>query len=193
MAGAVALARRDVAAVLPGVAIAISLVPPLVVAGVCLGDGAPALALGALVLFLSNFLCLVLAGTFVFSVLGYRDAAPATRTRAGLALGGLGLLVVIPLGLSTAANYLVAAWENRVKQVAADWAAAEPGATVTSVRTEARTFHVSVRTPAGLPPVSELLARLDGVVPDGSPVVVETTQGRTIDAGNVGAPPPPTP
>ncbi|MGP4027378.1 DUF389 domain-containing protein [Actinomadura sp. 3N407] len=88
LVGAVALARRDVAAVMPGVAIAISLVPPLVVAGVCLGDGAPVLACGALVLFLSNFLCLVLAGTFVFAALGYRDTAPAARTptRAALAL-----------------------------------------------------------------------------------------------------------
>ena len=40
LAGAVAMARRDVAAVLPGVAIAISLVPPLAVVGVCLGQGA---------------------------------------------------------------------------------------------------------------------------------------------------------
>ncbi|HSO64476.1 MAG TPA: DUF389 domain-containing protein, partial [Ornithinibacter sp.] len=39
-AGAVGLSRRDVAAVLPGVAIAISLVPPLAVVGVCLGEGA---------------------------------------------------------------------------------------------------------------------------------------------------------
>ncbi|QFG22305.1 DUF389 domain-containing protein [Actinomadura sp. WMMB 499] len=189
LAGAVALARRDVAAVLPGVAIAVSLVPPLVVAGVCLGDGAPGLALGALVLFLSNVLCLVLAGTFIFAALGYRAAAPAarTRTRARLALGGLGLLVVVPLALSTAANYLVAAWENRVEQVADEWLAAEPGAAVTGVRTESRTFHVSVHTPGGLPPVADLLARLDGVVPDGSPVVVETTRGRTIDAGNVGS------
>ncbi|MFR0359249.1 DUF389 domain-containing protein [Streptomyces sediminimaris] len=37
-AGAVALARRDVAAVLPGVAIAIPLVPPPVEAGVCLDN-----------------------------------------------------------------------------------------------------------------------------------------------------------
>lgn len=191
LAGAVALARRDVAAVLPGVAIAVSLVPPLVVAGVCLGDGTPGLALGALVLFLSNFLCLVLAGTFIFAALGYRDAAPAartrtrTRTRTGLALGGLGLLVIVPLVLSTAANYLFATWENRVRQVAAAWLAAEPGAAVTSVRTESRTFHVSVRTPAGLPPVSDLLTRLRGVVPDGSRVIVETTRGRTIDAGEV--------
>ncbi|MFI0366938.1 DUF389 domain-containing protein [Actinomadura sp. 1N219] len=188
LAGAVALARRDVAAVLPGVAIAISLVPPLVVAGVCLGDGAPVLALGAMVLFLSNLLSLVLAGTFVFAALGYLDAPPPgrTRTRATLALGGLGLLVLVPLTLSTAANYLFAAWENRVEQVAAEWLEAEPGAGVTSVRTESRTFHISVRTPSGLPPLQDLLARLDGVVPGGSQVVVETTQGRTIKAGSVG-------
>ena len=45
-AGAIALARRDVAAILPGVAIAISLVPPLGVVGICLGRGAVAMALG---------------------------------------------------------------------------------------------------------------------------------------------------
>ncbi|MFF5370211.1 DUF389 domain-containing protein [Streptomyces sp. NPDC013187] len=39
LVGAVALARRDVAAVLPGAAIAIPLVPPFVASGVCLGDG----------------------------------------------------------------------------------------------------------------------------------------------------------
>ncbi|WP_083982193.1 DUF389 domain-containing protein [Actinomadura hibisca] len=90
-----ALARRDVAAVLPGVAISISLVPPLVVSGVCLGAGAPALAFGALVLFLSNMLSLVLVGTFVFAALGYVDVpAGASRRRAVFAFGGLGVLVV---------------------------------------------------------------------------------------------------
>lgn len=38
-AGAIAMCRRDLSAVLPGVAIAISLVPPLGVAGVCFGQG----------------------------------------------------------------------------------------------------------------------------------------------------------
>src|SRR5690349_18158888 len=61
LAGSVALARRDVAAILPGVAIAISLVPPLAVVGVCLGQGDPRLALGAALLFLSNLLAMVLA------------------------------------------------------------------------------------------------------------------------------------
>ncbi|MFB4302258.1 DUF389 domain-containing protein [Actinomadura sp. NTSP31] len=187
LAGAVALARRDVAAVLPGVAIAISLVPPLVVVGVCLGDGAPGLALGALVLFASNALSLVLAGTFIFAALGYVEApAGRTRARTALALSAVGLVVLIPLGVSTAANYLFAAWKTGVEHAAAEWLAAEPGAAVTDVRTHFTTFHVSVRAPGGgLPPVAALLTRLHGVVPEGSSVVVDVTQGRTIKAGKV--------
>ena len=84
-AGSVAFARRDVAAVLPGVAIAISLVPPLAVVGVCLGQGSVALATGALVLFVSNFVALVLAGTLVFTTAGYAAEAGQTDqcSRAG--------------------------------------------------------------------------------------------------------------
>ncbi|MEU5881460.1 DUF389 domain-containing protein [Spirillospora sp. NPDC047279] len=187
LAGAVALARRDVAAILPGVAIAISLVPPLVVVGVCLGAGAPALALGALVLFLSNMLSLVLAGTFVFAVLGYVDVpANASRRRAVLALSGLGLLVAIPLLLSTVANYMFAAWEDGVRATAARWLADEPGASVIGVRRESATFHIAVRTPSGLPPTDRLLADLRGTVPDGLPIVVESTQGRMVTIGRVG-------
>lgn len=188
LAGAIAVARRDVAAVLPGVAIAISLAPPLVVVGVCLGAGAPVLALGALVLFLSNMLSLVLAGTFVFAALGYLEAPPAgrTRTRATLVLSGLGLIIVVPLTLSTAAHYLFAVWENQVMQVATEWLAAEPHATVIGVQTQSTTFHISIRTPAEPPPVSGLRARLQGEVPAGLSIVVETTRGRTINVGPVG-------
>src|SRR5258705_9661520 len=71
LAGAVGLSRRDVSDVLPGVAIAISLEPPLAVAGVCLGQGEIALALGAPVLFPANVLALVLARTLVFPRYGY--------------------------------------------------------------------------------------------------------------------------
>ena len=110
-AGAVGLARRDVAAVLPGVAIAISLVPPLVVAGVCLGKADLWQAAGALVLFLSNLLALVFAGMVVFAASGYgkprehrnRQAA----RRAYLALGLLFAAVFVPLAANTAATVLI--------------------------------------------------------------------------------------
>ncbi|MEV4894796.1 DUF389 domain-containing protein [Nonomuraea sp. NPDC055795] len=182
LAGAIALARRDVAAVLPGVAISISLVPPLVVTGVCLGNGAPWLALGALVLFLSNMLSLVLAGMFVFATLGY-VTPPATgmsRKRAGLALGGLGLIVATALICSTVVNYLSSSWERQVRQVAAAWLAVQPESAVTGVQLESRTFRIAVRTPTDVPPVADLRARLQAVLPGAFPVLVQTTQGRLI-------------
>jgi uncharacterized hydrophobic protein (TIGR00271 family) len=52
--GSVALARSDISDTLPGVAIAISLVPPLAVVGLTLESGAPRQSLGALLLFVTN-------------------------------------------------------------------------------------------------------------------------------------------
>ncbi|MDQ1246226.1 MAG: hypothetical protein QG597_594, partial [Actinomycetota bacterium] len=52
--GAFALVRSDVSDTLPGVAIAISLVPPLAVVGLTLESGSPAEASGALLLFATN-------------------------------------------------------------------------------------------------------------------------------------------
>ena len=62
LAGAYALVRRDVANILAGVAIAITLVPVLEVAGISLGSGRLDLALGALLLFLTNAAAIMLGG-----------------------------------------------------------------------------------------------------------------------------------
>ncbi|GLW55728.1 DUF389 domain-containing protein [Kitasatospora phosalacinea] len=185
-AGAVALARRDVAAVLPGVAIAISLVPPLVVVGVCAGQGAWWLALGALVLFVSNLLALVFAGMVVFAAIG-AGAADRGPRRAYATLGVLFAAVGLLLAASTTGTVLVHVWTNRTSDAATAWLAATPGAQVVDVRAQSRTLHVAVRTPAELPPVADLLDALRGRVPDGVPVVVTTTEGRRIEAGRVGA------
>ncbi|MEV0007640.1 DUF389 domain-containing protein [Streptomyces sp. NPDC047973] len=191
-AGAVALARRDVAAVLPGVAIAISLVPPLVVVGVCLGSGAGWLALGALVLFVSNLFALVFGGMVVFATLAYgtraEEAGAAGRPtrRAYAAMGVLFAVVFVPLAANTAATVLINIWTERVRNAADQWLADEPGASVTGVETVSRTFHVRVRVPGDLPPVDGLLRRIDGQVPDGVPVVVDATRGRRIEVGRVG-------
>jgi len=55
---------------LSGVAIAISLVPPLGVVGVCAGQGDWEMALGAFVLFASNMVAMVLAGTLTSPAYG---------------------------------------------------------------------------------------------------------------------------
>ncbi len=189
-AGAVALARKDVAAVLPGVAIAISLVPPLVVTGVCAGQAAWWLALGALVLFLSNLFALVFAGMIVFTVLAYaRTGAHRAHRgprRAHVMLGLLFTAVLLPLGANTVATVLLNTWTLRAESAAERWLTDSPGATVTSVDAQSRTLYIHVRGPDELPPIQALLSDLEGQIPDGVPIVVDTTRGRQITAGRVG-------
>lgn len=193
-AGAVALARRDVAAVLPGVAIAISLVPPLAVVGVCLGRGAVSLALGALLLFFSNLLALVLAGTLVFTAVGFSIEAPesgehpgTSRRRAYLALGILLVVVTVPLLGNTVANYLVSVWTGRVHDTAEEWISSVPGASIDRVDVVSARAYVRVQTPGGLPPLEDLVADLEGKIPDGAAIVVTTELGERLEAGTVGA------
>lgn len=188
-AGAVALSRKDVAAVLPGVAIAISLVPPLVVTGVCAGQAAWWLALGALVLFVSNLLALVFAGMVVFAALGFTQAAGGRRRaprRAYVMLGLLFTAVLLPLGANTVTTVLLNTWTSRTKSTAQRWLSHTPGATVTSVDAQSRTLYVHVRGPGDLPPLDDLLSELEGEIPDGVPIVVDSTRGERIAVGKVG-------
>src|SRR5688572_24640146 len=83
--GSVALVRRDISDTLPGVAIAISLVPPLSVVGLTFESGAPDQSLGALLLFLTNVAAILGSGTVVMAIYGVHRLAsspdsPGQRT-----------------------------------------------------------------------------------------------------------------
>jgi uncharacterized membrane protein len=186
-AGAIAFARKDVAAVLPGVVIAISLVPPLAVVGVCLGQGSFGLALGALVLFLSNLIALVLAGTLVFTTLSYTDrdrpaGGPQRRVYLGIAI----LLIVvvgIPLVANTVGAYIVTLLTGRAQTVAEDWISPVPGGRVESVDLASNTLHINVQAPGQLPSTDPLMAALDEQLPAGIAVIVNGARGSRITAG----------
>jgi uncharacterized hydrophobic protein (TIGR00271 family) len=77
-AGAYATVRRTMSGALPGVAVAVALVPPLATVGVLLGRGQPGLAGGAGLLFATNLFGIVLAAAVVFLVTGF---VPAQRFR----------------------------------------------------------------------------------------------------------------
>ncbi len=70
VAGAYGYYRKEFSAVLAGVAIAVALVPPLCVVGLMLEEGRYLLARNGLVLFLTNFAGITLAGVFVSFSLG---------------------------------------------------------------------------------------------------------------------------
>jgi uncharacterized hydrophobic protein (TIGR00271 family) len=184
LAGAVALARRDVGAVLPGVAIAISLVPPLAVVGICLGRTEWFLALGALLLFGSNLLALVLAGTLVFTFVGYAEVATVahgrSRRRAYTTLSVMLILVILPLAANAVVTYVVTSYGDEVGDAARNWVTQVPGASVTGVQNHGLTITVSVLTPQALPPAAVLREDIKGRIPDVIGVQVRSEQGEQI-------------
>lgn len=167
-AGAFAMCRRDLSAVLPGVAISISLVPPLGVVGVCVGQGAWDQALGALFLFLSNVFALVIAGSIVFTMAGYaRDegsSRTANRRRAYIVVTVLSLLVALPLAANTVVSVALARWATEIRAAAEGWLADESGARVEDVRWQGLVATIDVTDPDGVvPSVDGLAAALDGL------------------------------
>lgn len=102
-AGAYAIARKDVAASLPGVAVAAALVPPLCVIGVGLAMAQAPIAWGGTLLFTTNLIAITLAGAITLLLLGFRPTegeGGAARLRVGLMSTVLLLIIIsIPLGL----------------------------------------------------------------------------------------------
>ncbi|MDY6782910.1 MAG: TIGR00341 family protein [Cyanobacteriota bacterium] len=97
-AGAFANSRRHIADALPGVAIAVALVPPLSVVGIGLALGEGRVATGAMLLFVTNLTGIVFSGGVVFLFQRYGTLAKAKR---GL-LVSVALLSILglPLGFS---------------------------------------------------------------------------------------------
>jgi len=105
-AGAYIIMREEIADSMGGVAIAISLVPPLCVVGIALSEGNWGAAGGALLLFLTNFLAILLAGGVVFLLSGLGrlaigDELARTRRNAFTVVIAATLLVAIPLSLTS--------------------------------------------------------------------------------------------
>lgn len=98
VAGAFAHARENIAKSLPGVAIAVALVPPLCVSGIGAGWQQWPVFYGAMLLFLTNLTGIILAAGLTFMVIGF---APFSRAKKGIMLALLLVAAVsVPLSLS---------------------------------------------------------------------------------------------
>ncbi len=73
-AASFAIATPSLGSMAVGVAIATALVPPLTSCGILIARGLPALAAGAFLLFLANFVAITFAAMVVFMILGHRTA-----------------------------------------------------------------------------------------------------------------------
>jgi len=98
IAGAFANARENIAKSLPGVAIAVALVPPLCVSGIGIGWWNIDVFSGAMLLFLTNLTGIIMAAGLSFMVIGF---APFSRAKKGIFLSVFMVSVIsIPLFLS---------------------------------------------------------------------------------------------
>ena len=185
-AGAYALVRREVSDALPGVAVAVALVPPLATVGATLALGRPDLSWGALLLYLTNLAAIVLVGAVVFILTGFVPRARIIRSelkiRAGLITAIVAVLAVsVPLGLHSwgevRENKRVAASSEAVNMWIQDTGLQATG---TSVEDGRVTVNVAgPREPPAVEPLAaDLAERFD------APIKVEVlwTERREISA-----------
>ena len=103
-AGGYAMSRKNIAAALPGVAIAAALVPPLTVVGYGFATADLNIAFGALLLFITNLIAIVLAASLVFLALDFLTPEKQTWRDVvnGLKITAIFMVVVVViLGLVT--------------------------------------------------------------------------------------------
>lgn len=164
-AGAYGLSRPDVSDSLPGVAIAISLVPPLSVVGIAYSQADWAAGHGALLLFATNMVAILIVGGLTFVLTGVTPLARVTenqhrvRTAVGVTCTA-GVLVFGALllnGAEIAANTLE---RSTVESTIDDWLT-DTEHRIVNTTIEGSTVEAVVVGPSdGLPDVDTLADRL---------------------------------
>jgi len=166
--GSVALTRPDVSDTLPGVAIAISLVPPLAVAGLTLESGSPREFVGALLLFATNVVAILASGIVVLAL--YRvgrvsAGAPASAFRRPVAAVIIVVLlgaVLIPLWTNSDRVDKTTIRQSSVEAVAEAWANGS-GWSVNGVTTWGNQVLVDASGPSPAPDLAVLRQDLNAV------------------------------
>lgn len=200
----IALVRKDISDTLPGVAIAISLVPPLVVVGVAAESGDYAASIGSLLLFVANVAAIL--GTGVVVMAFYRvqrwgsftvgDAPPATTTtgtvrplatvnrrRSHVTIAVLLVLIAIPLTISTYRTVTAATASSSVDTAARTWADDED-LEVLGIATESTGYVVRVTGGDTMPDVASLRSSLEADGVDPATVAVEWVPTTRVVVGD---------
>lgn len=174
-AGAYATAREDVSTALPGVAVAVALVPPLAAAGFAFALGRPDLAGGALLLFVTNAVAIVLVASLVLLAKGF---VPSGRLRIASWKIRLGLgaaivataAVATPLTSATLADESHAATTEAVNQAVVDWLSPYPSLSLTGVSISGVLVTAEVTGSTSPPRTTSLVKALSNIL--GSSVAV---------------------
>ncbi len=160
-AGAYASVDRRVSSSIAGVAIAVALVPPLGVVGIELQAGEFSDASGAFLLFLTNFVSIILAAILVFLLTGYADLKRLGENRetVGTALRTVlfaALLIMVPLVFTAEGVISSAGRQSSAQEAVAQWLGED--SPLETVRVTVDDFAVDVLLTGNgtVPPLPEL-------------------------------------
>jgi uncharacterized hydrophobic protein (TIGR00271 family) len=179
--GSVALVRSDISDTLPGVAIAISLVPPLTVVGLTAESGELGQSAGALLLFATNVAAILATGVVVMWL--YRvhrlalapagtDARTVSRRKGIAVIVGMLCLIGVALTASSITIARTSALESDVRRVVSAWAD-DSGWSLLGVTMRGTEVSARVIGPPPLPDTSSLAALLEAEGVDAGDVTVE--------------------
>jgi len=161
-AGAYAVSRPDVSDSLPGVAIAVALVPPLGVVGISLEAGRFDFAGGAFLLFLTNLVGIIFAAGVIFVLVGFSPwfHLEANRGQINRSFAVVTIsLFVIAIPLTVTGGRIVAGLTNQsqAENVVDDWLGPESDYVPARVIVDGSSIDVAV-VGSGPPPSAEELA-----------------------------------
>ncbi|MBT4985473.1 MAG: DUF389 domain-containing protein [Ilumatobacter sp.] len=150
-AGAYATVRKDTSSSLPGVAVAVALIPPLATVGITLEAGNPTFARGAMLLYTTNLAAIIFAGAVVFVITGFVPPKRlATTGLRSLAVSAMVLIVVvaiaIPLFQASTSAVEQSDREIEAQQIVATWLGPVEATRTPDITFEGERITVSVRS-----------------------------------------------
>lgn len=166
--GSVALVRRDISDTLPGVAIAISLVPPLTVVGLTLESGAFGEAAGAMLLFVTNVVAIIATGIVVMSFYGVNKLSAvgvaegthrASLRKPAILLAVMLVVIGLPLSVTSFQIGAKSIIESAVHSEVDAWLV-DTGWTLESIDYSSLELTVTVEGPLPMPDTAALEAAL---------------------------------
>ncbi len=162
-AGAYGLSRPDVSDSLPGVAISISLVPPLSVVGIAYSQGDWMAGNGALLLFMTNMLAILIMGGVTFVLTGVAPLRQATQNqhRVRTSIGATATLAVLVIGALLLNGAQIAGnifEQSSTEEVVTDWLEDYPMHSLFRVDLDGDTVTATIVGPSAGAPTAQSLA-----------------------------------
>lgn len=142
-AGAFANSRRRIADALPGVAIAVALVPPLSVVGIGLAFAQKTLSLGAFLLFATNLVGIIFSGSLVFLFQSYGNLK---RAKKGLFFSIFVLsLLGLPLSFSLRELLVKENVRSKVSQLVRNQTLTFADSDINSLQVQSFSDHINIK------------------------------------------------